>query len=581
MLFSILITVFFALNSVQSNAATGFTQDQTLYFTGTSSDPSTLYQDAMDGNLDAGIELCDVGSRYVGGFYALNDEGTWRNILVTYSTSTLALANADTLSSGCYRTSPGAMTVSPSQLTTPSPYVYKAAFPGKLFIGYATSANPGTVSNFVFANTNAQLLGDYTVVRTFDQTDRQITISTPTISFTTSSGTVTKSAGDASFGISSERRMVIGVCSDQYGESCSDGNVFTSASFPDFNTGLSSGDVNDQHISTRYVVLNGIGKQMCIGANLKPVITSITPDPVYYSQNLSIVITFRNPRDTPYELKGGNVDLTTDFDYNLSIYNSSNPSQVVYQRVFSASDNLVPDASAQVTKIWQAYAHSGMYTLKIVADSGGDVVECDETDNTVTDTFELKPITLPEIYIDGIETDVFDYPNVPYSLLFHLRNSDNRTLKNASVTIVEENGLNLMAPAQAYNITIDGSGNKRKSGLTVQNRVDFVTDYYGNASFTFIPTYNSFYSPEYDYMEFEDYVGGYSLHFEGTQEDAQSFVFIIDGNVSFEYEFSIDDYTYAGEYADKSLPHENMAGQAMDFIYHTFTNFLETVLGEI
>jgi hypothetical protein len=365
-----------------------------------------------------------------------------------------------------------------------------------------------------------------------------------------------------------------------YGESCDDGDVFTSAAFPAFDTGLTAGQVNDQYIWTKYVVINGLGKEICLGTNLQTSIDTITPNPVYYSQNLTLVISFSNPRDTPYEIEGGNVDVTTSFLINIRIYNSSDSSQVVYSSQYAISDNIGPDENINVTILWPAIAHSGTYTVRVDVDIDDDIRECDETDNYDTQNFELKPITIPVILIDGNETSVFPYPNVPYNLSFYLKNSDNNTLSNASVIITEKNGLNLMAPTQIYNKTVDASNNTERSGLVVESKVSFTTDYYGNASFTFIPTYNLLYGSEYSYLNLEDHIGNYSLYFEGTQEDNQSFVFIDGGNITYYYYFSIDNTSYVGPHGNKRLINEEMSGQILDFIYQTFTNFLETVLDE-
>ncbi len=558
------------------------TNDPTLYFTGTSSDPSTLYQDAIDGNSDVGIKICDVGQRYVGVFYAAAISGTWNYVLVSYSSSSNALAFTSTdEGSGCYSATAGFVTISPSKLTTPNPDVYKAALPGRLWIGYDASANPGTISNFIFGGASAQLLGDYTIQRSFTQSTGDITIQSPTISFTTSSGSFTKSGSDSNYGINDDRRLVLAVCSDSDGSSCSDGGVITSSgSFPvDYSTGLSSGSVNDQNIYTRYVVANGLGKNICIGANLQATVTSVSPNPVYYSQNLTIQYSITNPRDTPYETSGGNVEVTTDFDVKITIYNSSDATDVKYTTTIPITNSLSPDGSVSGSLIWPAYASSGTYTVKVEADINGDIVECSESDNYDTENFELKPITLPDIYIDNVETTSFAVPNVPYNLTFHFKNSDNTTLSNATVIIVERNGLSLTAPTQIYNHTIDGSNNTEKAGLITENRVTFTTDYYGNASFTFIPTYNNLYNPTYNYTDVEDYVGSYLLYLTGTQEDGESFKFIIDGLLSSSKNFTITNTTYSGNYSQKTVANENMVGQVLDFIYHTFSNFLDVVVG--
>jgi hypothetical protein len=556
-----------------------FTNDIDLYFTGTSSDPGTLYQDAIDGNQDVGIQLCDVGQRYVGAFYAIYVSGSWRYVLISYSSFNTALALTDIdVGGGCYSVTDGFLTVSPSELTTPSPNVKKAAFPGRLYIGYAASGNPGTVSSFVFGSTTATLLGDYSMSRSFDQATRQISVQTPTITFQTSSMSFSKSAADPSFGLTTDRMAVLGVCDDTDGLSCSDGKAYSSSAFPAlFNSGLSSGDVNDQTTHTKYVVMNGIGKPLCIGANIKTTINSVQPNPIYYSQTLAINYTISNPRDVPYELYGGNVQVTTPFVINISIYNASNSNRVVYSTLVAVNSTISPDASIRTTLDWPAYAHSGQYTVRVNADSRNAIMECNEGDNIATQNFELKPITLPDIYIDGSLTNIFSYPNSPYNLSFYIKNSDNDTLSNANVTLVQVNGLMLAAPVQTYNRTT-GINQSSSDGLVTESTVKFKTDYYGWATFTYIPTYNRFYLPQYSYIGLQNSVGGYAMYFGGSQADGVDFKFVLNGSLSSTYPLYIGNTSYTGQMPDKILPHQTMTIQVMDFIYQSFTNFLDTLL---
>ncbi len=285
------LTLFLLIISTNSySISTKFTNQQQIYFTGTSTAPSTLYQDAIDGNADVGIELCDVGQRYVGAAYALNVGGNWLYSLITYSSSSEALAFTSTDNgNGCYQAVPGFLTISPSQLTTPNPDVYKAAFPGKLYVVYESSANPGTLNNFYYGDTNMQLLGDYSIPKSFDQGSRKITVSTPTVTYQTSSGSFQKLLTDGTFGVSDDKRAVLGICDDSAGQTCSDGSVVSSNIFPaQLDTGLSASQVNDQNTYTKYAVINGIGKSICIGANLRTSSLNVNPNPIYYSQTLPI-----------------------------------------------------------------------------------------------------------------------------------------------------------------------------------------------------------------------------------------------------------------------------------------------------
>lgn len=562
-------------------SAASFTNSPQLYFTGTSSSPSTLYQDAIGPNQDVGIELCGQGpGRYVGGFYAANIAGTWNYALITYSSSSNALAQANTnAGGGCYDSVPGFLTVSPSSLSTPSPNVDKAALPGELYVGHASTANPGTVSNFVFGGTSMQLRGDYTIQRSFDQGTLQITAQDPTVSFTTSSGSFSKSATDPTFGVASDRPLIMAVCSDTQGQSCSDGGVITSNIFPySMSTGLSAGSVNDQRTYTRYIVANGLGKSICIGANLKASIINIAPNPVYYSQNLSINFSTTNKRDTPFEINGGNVGVTTPFQVRVEIYNSTNPSQVVYNQTQTISNAITPDGTIQLNLLWPAYAHSGTYTVKVTTDVNNNIVECNEGDNTATQNFVLKPITLPDVYIDGVKTSTFPYPNAPYNLSFHMKNSDNTTLANATVYMTQTNGLSMLAPTQIYNRSV-GPNATVKDGVRTNETAVFTTDAGGNASLVFIPTYNDLYLARYNYTDLSSYIGNYSLSMSGVQQDNQSFKFVIGGKLTNDYPFDIANVSFTGPYPLKTIRRKAMVSQVLDFVYHSYAAFLQSVLG--
>ena len=561
--------------------ATGFTVQPQLYFTGTSTAPGTLYQDGIGSNADVGGRLCGFGpGRYLGAFYAANIGGTWNYELVSYRTSSEALAEANTAEGGgCYSTLPGFLTVSPSQLTTPNPNVQKAALPGRLYMGHAASMNPGTISQFEFGGPNMVLRGDYTIQRSFTQASRQITVQNPTVVFETSAGPFTKSATDPAFGVAADRPLVIATCIDPDGGACSDGGVITSNVFPyTMNTGLSAGDVNDQTTHTRYVVANGLGKSVCIGANLIADIESIDPDPVYYSQELTINFSTTNYRDAPFEVMGGNVAVTSPFTIRVQIYNASDPSQVVYTNTQTVTNTINPEQTLQLSLVWPAFAHSGTYTVQVDTDFNNDIAECNEADNTATANFELLAITIPEVMIDGVETTEFPYPNAPFNLSVYMRNSDNITLRNATVSMVESNGLSIMAPTQIYNRTA-AEGVTVRDGVRTETIASFSTDINGTASLYFMPTYNKLYLPQYNYTDLETYIGSYSLVMRGSEHSGNAFTFVVDGDLTQEYPFTIADPAFQGPYPAKTINRLEIISQALDFVYHTYTAFLETVLG--
>ncbi len=589
-LIGIPLFVIFLLLIPSSLAATGFYKTAplngftgSLYFTGTSSAPGNVYKDTAPANPDVGIEICSVGTTNVGGFYVLKTPGQIYSALVTYGDPDTLQPTTLDLGGGCYATDPGFLTVSPSKLGTASPTVYRAALPGNLWIGYdSSSTNPAVVNNFMYAGTNAKLLGYYLLSRDFDYVTSTVDLASPTIYLQTTSSSFQKAANDASFGISDERPMVIGVCSDDHGESCSGGTRLTSAGFPlNYDAGLGASPIDDQHIYTRYAVVNGLGYPMCIGANLGVTINNIQPDPIYYSQTLSIEVIIDNQKIIPSgqtDIGGGNVPVTTDFTLKLRIYQLGNASNVVLDAApILITSDLSVDGTLNYGLNWNAIAHSGFYVAEVTIDYGDDVVECNEADNVASRSFELKPITLPTLYIDGVQRDSFPIANVPYNLTIHLENSDGDILNAANGTVRERNGLALPAPTQLFNITINSSGAQELSGVMTKTDVNFVTDYYGNSSFVFIPAYNRLYEPEYNYLDVVNHIGNYNLTLLGTQSNGESFKFVKAGTLYSEYALDINDTSYMGTYNFKELRNENIVSQVLDFIYQTYSIFLNSI----
>jgi len=205
-----------------------------LYFTGTSSNPSTWYQDAISPNSDLGLELCgESGTSYIGAAYAFKKGSEWNYTLISYGIdANNALAQTTLRSGDCYITTPmGSLTVSPSKLSSRTPQVFVAAFPGELYLINSTSAD-GSNPSFI-ETASSQLLGSYSATRTFEESTQDVTVQTPTITFTTNSGNFNKAASDSTFGVNDDRRMAVAICTDTRGSNCNDGEIINDSSqFP-------------------------------------------------------------------------------------------------------------------------------------------------------------------------------------------------------------------------------------------------------------------------------------------------------------------------------------------------------------
>lgn len=553
-----------------------------LYFTGSSSDPLTMYQDAVGGNLDVGIRLCGFGQRYVGGFYAINVSGSYIYSLITYQNSANALSYTDaSIGGGCYDVTGGFLTVSPSQLTTPNPDVNKAAFPARLWTGYDVVSNPGAMTTFAIGGNDSYLRGNYSVQSAFNYTTRKVTIQSPDIIFETTSANFTKNANDSQFGLASDRQMVVGLCSDSNGATCSDGGLYTNASsFPlSYSSDLIASQINDQQTHIRYIVINGLGVPFCVGSNLQIAVTNITPIPAYYSQNLTIQTTVTNRLDTTTQTQGGNVPIITPFSVNLLIYNATNNAQIYSNQSTTINPSLVPSASSTVSFTYPAYVHSGNYTAYVTVDNLGAIAECNESDNTANSTFYVNPIVTPTIRIDGVQTNTFATPNIPYFMNISMKNSDNDTLPNATVQIVEVNGLNINSGTQLYNITSGASASITKSGVVSKSISQVVTNHEGNVTFNYIPTYNQLYSSTYGYLQTTQYIGSDSRYITGTLANGTTFAFIVNGTLTTQYPLYIASFTFNVSTIQKSVSNNITMAQSFDNMYRVFSNFIRILVG--
>lgn len=570
-----LALVSFLLMTNLSFAATGIIDNSrnalNLYFTGSPTSVGNYYLDGATPNPDAGLELCGYGSQYIGGFYGIYVYGTYSYVPITYASSSNALALASNSAGSCYYVNPGGVTFSIYQYSTPDPDIFIAAFPGRVLIGFSGSPNPGVVSNFLMGT--GQLLGSYSVLRSFNYigpTGGTINSEVSQISFSTTGGSVVKNANDAEFGISSTRRLVSGICADSQGLSCYAATIKTSAGVDILDAGLTGSPVTDQHTYRRYAVVNGLGYSLDIGADVRVSALTKSKDTVYYSQDQEINYTIMNY---------GNIPVTSLFYVRTTIENSTGSTVANWTKAYN-QDLAQDSGSLNDTITWNAVAHSGTYTIRVIADYGGNLNETNEANNQQTTTFELKPIAIPEIYVDGEHKNssvVFEYPGRAYNLKLHLHDSDEEIVSNATVNFTEENGIMLFSPTQVWSADIGGG--PTDAGTKTKSIVEVITDDYGNVSFTIIPSWNPLYKEEYEYTDIESFIGNYSMYLSGAQEGSE-LMFVVAGILTNRYPLEFENLTYT-DIGITTKTHYNQGTyikQVMDYLYSAYALFWRTVV---
>lgn len=521
-----------------------------------SADTTAYYQDAQ-AYPDVGLMICETSGTldtdyFTGLVYSTGSSSE----LVSYGRDgTLSPADQDVTYNGndCKMTSIGGLTVSPSSISG-TPETKIAGMPAEAHVMISENSD-GTDRQIL--ETNSELKGSYSGNLNYDYSTNRLDLTVNGITVDSDIGTRSFSPGTTGRGITSERPLITGVCSDSSGDSCNGlSSVKTSSSFPEtFDFDKSISEVNDQNVYTRYGIANGkVVDTVDIGADLEVRGLSTDRDPVYYSQNQTVSFSIRNT---------GNVPVTTGFDISSSIEKGG---QVFDSRSFSIDSGLDVGESRSFSYDWKALNNSGRYSVNVEADTGNDVAEINEG-NTDTDYFDLEAITYPDIYVDGErvpENEVeFDYPGVPYNLTFVMKDSDGTILSDSRIELVETDGFSSFVPTQEVT---EGSFN------SMRKISSFRTDENGTASITFIPTGNIFLSDRYNNTDVQSSVD-YSITMT-ARHSGEQLNFIIDNSVTSNYPLEVGNPgLYQGE-GNSSLPNiDNYVKPVMNGVYTIFAEF--------
>lgn len=521
-----------------------------------SADTTAYYQDAQ-AYPDVGLMICETSGSlntdyFTGLVYSTGDDSE----LISYSRDgTLSPADQDVTFNGndCKMTSIGGLTVSPSSISG-TPETKIAGMPGEAKIMISENSD-GTGKQII--DTNSELAGSYSGNLNYDYSTNRLDLTVNDITVNSDIGARSFSPGTSGRGITPERPLITGVCSDSSGDSCNGlTSVKSSASFPEtFNFDKNLSEVNDQNVYTRYGIANSkLVDTLNIGADLEVRGLSTGSDPIYYSQNQTVSFSVRNT---------GNVPVDTGFDVSSSIERGG---QVFDSQSFRVDSGLDIGESRSFNYQWKALNDSGRYSVNVEADTRNDVAEINEG-NTDTDYFDLEAITYPDIYVNGEiipENEVeFDYPGVAYNLTFVMKDSDGNILGNSRIELVENDGFSNFVPTQE--VTSGSFNSMRKVS-------SFRTDENGTASITFIPTGNIFLSERYNDTAVQNSVD-YSISMS-AKNNGDQLNFIIDNTVTSNYPLEVGNPgLYQGE-GNSSLPNvDTYVKPVMNGIYTIFAEF--------
>jgi hypothetical protein len=361
-----------------------------------------------------------------------------------------------------------------------------AIFPGYIYAVISDNNTVELTDTFISINsTDGYLLGSYSandVASTYDQT-------TGLVSLTVNGVTGTRVSG--SFNILSEHAsdqfLMVGICTNSYGTTCSDDNATAPNVANSLNTSILNPPVTSA-VNYRYHVINGMGTQFCIGPNINVSLTTNNSSP-NDGDAVLLTATVGNP---------GNVDVDTSF--NVSFYDGA--TLLDTQTISTLNSGSTTDK----TYVWNTKWKTGSHTMWAKIDTDDVIKECNEVNNNASVAVDVAVTYSAKVYINDTESTNFPMVGRPYNVTVNVTDSTNASVNDAVIRIVEKNGISIFAPTQAWD---EGSVNKSVISYSI---AEVRTNSSGLVSFALIPTGNKLLDVEPYIATY--YTGNYSLYLE-------------------------------------------------------------------
>lgn len=480
-----------------SGAVTNLQLDQTQF----------AYVDGADLNPDATLKICadDPSTELVGKYVsAVYKDGNGSGYWLAAKTNVGDLAQIQ--SGDCDAQCCNATALLNFQPNT-------AYFPARAYAIISIDATPSSSDEFIYIpEANGWLNGRYGldgygpgnpagVVAAYNQTTGNVGISVTQVDGYRAGSYITYYPGHHG----SILALVIGVCNSVGGlleYNCSDVAVTNPGATATLNTSVTYSSYGyDNTTTNRSAVVNGIPLSFCMGPELMiSAFTANTTTP-YDSDDVNLSATVTN---------AGNVNVSASF--NVTFYKDS---VSLANRIGSPQNitGLPRGANATVNVTWDTFNNTGNHTIIAVVDNESKIDECNELNNNATANVNVQVTYFAIVWIDGVQTYNFTNPGVPYNVTVLVKNStwsggDWTSVPNATVKIIELNGISGFAPVQAWN-----ESGSIPSGLSSYATASVVTNSSGNVSFALIPTGNGTFT-QYSGLPLQGYVQDYSIYLE-------------------------------------------------------------------
>ncbi len=425
-----------------------------------------------DISVDKGIEICggDFDGKWVALAYAqnsttLNYIAISRNGSIGSSAGIMTLLHSDPNNPGCAKADPADFVIMGTEISSNIPEE-TSAYPARVWA--IISDTPDLSGNVTFIPTNITLVGNY------EFNDYQYTYDPNTGNVSVQLKDVKVNDGSTVFSIKndkywSSKYFFLGTCEDQYGQYCYQSVNGTGSYFETTSLSLYTGhkNVDDQNPHDMYLVANGLGYPLNLGADL--IVNSISvPVKVYYGQNFTVNVTIENI---------GNVNVTHNFNVSIKFSNGySNYQDITYKTLYNVSKyGVIQPKESKVLSFRVKATTNGsdafalapeQITVYATADSDNNIKETIENNNVKTSTFIYEPVYVPDITVkyngisyvfdgtscvavNGTSSGVpcFPYSGRIYNVTFKfVREPDNVIPSDFNFIIVKRGGINSFVP---------------------------------------------------------------------------------------------------------------------------------------